>query len=213
MVIDTFILGDFQTNCFCIRADEKAQNCGIIDPGLRPGTLLQFLQDHDLIPDLIVCTHGHVDHIAGIEAVREYRPAVQVAVHKEDADMLTDPLLNLSLMAGTMVQTRPADIFYDIETTVDIAGITFHLFNTPGHTPGGICLYSAQEGLAFVGDTLFAGGIGRSDFEGGNHSLLMQNITEKLLTLPDNTRIYPGHGPATTIGREKQFNPFLPRNV
>lgn len=209
MIINTLVLGDFATNCYCVRPGEKARQCLVIDPGMEPAALLQYLQTGRLEPVMIALTHGHVDHIAGVEALRELWPKAKTAIHRDDADMLGDPNKNLSLMAGSMVMARPADILWDSEQSVDLAGMTFGLLHTPGHTPGGICLYSAEEGLAFVGDTLFAGGIGRTDFDRGDADRLIESIQSKLLTLPEITKVYPGHGPATTIRNEKRFNPFL----
>jgi glyoxylase-like metal-dependent hydrolase (beta-lactamase superfamily II) len=209
MLINTVVLGDFQTNCYCVRPDEKTRKCLVIDPGLDPAALLQYLQTERLEPAVIALTHGHVDHIAGVEAMREHWPKAKTAIHKEDADMLGDPVKNLSMMAGCMVMARPAEILWDREQDLTLAGMPFSLLHTPGHTPGGICMYSAAEGLAFVGDTLFAGGIGRTDFARSDYAQLIESIQNKLLTLPENTKIYPGHGPATTIRSEKRFNPFI----
>ncbi|MHC4553067.1 MAG: MBL fold metallo-hydrolase [Planctomycetota bacterium] len=210
MVIDTLVLGDFQTNSFCVRADEDSAECLIIDPGLNPEPLIRLLQNSELVPTAIFLTHGHVDHIGGVETVRQYWPDVQVAIHEADAGMLTDPASNLSVMAGVMVQTRPAEIILtDDDNEYQAAGLRFSLLRTPGHTPGGICLYSAAEETVFAGDTLFQGSIGRSDFPGGSHDTLIDAIKTQLLSLPASTRVYPGHGPATTVGEEKKHNPFL----
>jgi glyoxylase-like metal-dependent hydrolase (beta-lactamase superfamily II) len=123
--------------------------------------------------------------------------------------MLTDPNENLSAAAGTIFQARPAEVILDGETRIQAAGLEFKVLHTPGHTPGGMCLYDATEGIAFVGDTLFAGSVGRTDFPGGDYDQLMESIQTKLLTLPETTKVYTGHGPATTIGSEKRHNPFL----
>ena len=124
--------------------------------------------------------------------------------------MLTNPTENLSLMAGAMIQARPAEVLLDSENTFyEAAGMRFEVFHTPGHTPGGICFYAADESVIFAGDTLFAGSIGRSDFPGGNHRVLIDMIRQKLLTLPPKTAVYSGHGPTTTIGNEIASNPFL----
>lgn len=210
MKVDTVVLSDdFQANCFVVRKDEKAHDCVIIDPGFSANPLIQFLQMNKLEPSTVVLTHGHADHIGGVELIRESWPKVKAAVHAKDADMLTDPAKNLSMMAGTMIQCRPAEIIYDDEETVKLAGVTFHLLHTPGHTPGGICLYSAQQGAAFVGDTIFFGSIGRTDFPGGSMETLLEMIRTKLLVLPEKTELYTGHGPNTTVGNEKAHNPFL----
>ena len=210
MVIDTIVLGDFQTNCFCVRTNEESRECLIIDPGLEPAPLVQMLEKKGYTPVEIFLTHGHADHIGGVETIRQRWPEVKVAIHKNDADMLISPAENLSLMAGTMIQARPADILLDSEDTdYEAAGLRFQLFHTPGHTLGGICLYASEENIVFVGDTLFAGSVGRSDFPGGSHQTLIDMICQKLLTLPDQTTVYPGHGPSTTIGIERESNPFL----
>ena len=210
MIIDTVVLGDYQTNCFCVRQNEEAGDCLIIDPGMEPAPLVQMLKKNDYTPTDILLTHGHADHIGGVETLRQHWPKVRVAIHKDDATMLTRPAENLSLMAGAMIQARPAEILLNSENSdYEAAGLRFEVLHTPGHTPGGICLYASDEDILFAGDTLFAGSIGRSDFPGGNHRILIDMIRQKLLTLPEQTTVYTGHGPATTIGNEKKFNPFL----
>jgi glyoxylase-like metal-dependent hydrolase (beta-lactamase superfamily II) len=123
--------------------------------------------------------------------------------------MLTDKTANLSILAGSPFTAGKADYLIDEGDTIDKAGIQLLVIHTPGHTPGGICLYSEKDGIIFVGDTLFAGSIGRTDFPNGNMRQLIKGIRHKLLTLPEETIAYPGHGPETTIGREKAENPFL----
>jgi hydroxyacylglutathione hydrolase len=210
MIIDTIVLGDFQTNCFCVRQSQAASDCLIIDPGMGAEVLVQMLKKNDYTPVDILLTHGHADHIGGVEAIRQHWPEVRVAIHTEDATMLTSPAENLSLMGGVMVQTRPAEVLLDSENAYyQAAGLRFKVLHTPGHTPGGICLYASDEAILFAGDTLFAGSIGRSDFPGGSHALLVEMVRQKLLILPAQTTVYTGHGPATTIGNEKASNPFL----
>lgn len=209
MKIDTIPLGDFQANCYCVRKDDNAKPCVLIDPGLNPETLIHFLQRNELTPEAIVLTHGHADHIGGVETVRQYWPAVKVAIARDDAEMLTSPARNLSILAEVMVQARPAEVIFGKQRYFEAAGIRFEIIHTPGHTPGGICLYCSDEGVLFSGDTLFAGSVGRSDLSGGNHEQLIDRIKHKLLILPEQTRVYPGHGPATTLRAEKRHNPFL----
>lgn len=209
MKIDTIVLGDLEANCYCVRPEETSANCLLIDPGLNPEPLVHFLVHNELTPEIIVATHGHADHIGGIETVRQHWPAVKVAICKDDAEMLTSPAKNLSILAEVMVQARPAEICFAKERSFEAVGLRFEIIYTPGHSPGGICLYNSEEAVLFSGDTLFAGSVGRSDFPGGDHTLLIDRIKHKLLILPDQTRVYPGHGPTTTLRSEKRHNPFL----
>jgi glyoxylase-like metal-dependent hydrolase (beta-lactamase superfamily II) len=192
-----------------VRTSEQATDCLVIDTGLDAGPLLEFLDKHKLNPIAVIITHGHVDHIAGVEALRERFASITVYIHKLDAEMLTDSMSNLSFMTGDDIKVRQADCLVDEPDIIDKAGIRLRVIHTPGHTQGGICLYAEKEGLIFVGDTLFADSVGRTDFPGGNTRQLIEGIKAKLLILPDETVVYPGHGARTTIGREKANNPFL----
>ena len=209
MKIDSFILGDFQTNCYCLRTSESETDCLLVDTGLDAQPIIDFLKQNQLNPSVVILTHGHIDHIAGVTLLRQNFPDIKVAVHADDANMLSSPVKNLSIAMGQIFKTEPADIIIQNEGPAEFGPFTFDVLHTPGHTPGGICLYSAEHSLAFVGDTLFAGSIGRTDFPGASFEHLMDSIKTKLLTVPDDTTIYTGHGPATTIICEKQSNPFL----
>jgi hydroxyacylglutathione hydrolase len=209
MKIDHLILGAYQTNCYVLRSGETATDCLIVDPGLEAGDLLDFLHQHELNPVAVVLTHGHIDHMAGVAALRQEYPDTKVYIHKLDAEMLIEPRHNLSALVGVMFKTEPADVLTQDKSTVEEAGIKLDVLHTPGHTPGGICLYSKDEGVVFTNDTLFADSIGRSDFPGGSVAQLLSNIKDRLFTLPDDTKVYPGHGPETTIAHEKAHNPFL----
>ncbi len=209
MKIDQLILGAYETNCYVLRSAPAAEDCLVIDPGLDAEPLIEFLQEQHLNPVAVVLTHGHIDHIAGVAAMREQFPDVKVFIHELDAEMLTEPLTNLSAMTGMAFWTDPQDAALQERDVIEQAGIKLLVLHTPGHTPGGICLYSQDDGVAFVGDTLFADSVGRTDFPGGSMSQLLSSVKEKLFTLPGETNVYPGHGPATTIAHEKNHNPFF----
>ncbi|MHC4528966.1 MAG: MBL fold metallo-hydrolase [Planctomycetota bacterium] len=209
MKIDRLVLGAFQTNCYILRTGDSVSDCLIVDTGLEARQLLGFLQKQDLNPTAVVLTHGHVDHTAGLVALRTAFPETKVYIHNLDAEMLTGDPTNLSALSGATFTTDPADVLLKEGDLVNHAGIELQVLHTPGHTPGGISLYAKVEGIVFVVDTLFAESVGRTDFPGGSMTTLVESIKRKLFTLPDDTQVYPGHGPKTTIAHEKKHNPFL----
>jgi len=209
MEIGCLILGLYETNCYILRRDNQAGDCLIIDAGLDCAPLIDFLRQRKLSPAALVLTHGHIDHIAGINALRDNFPDIKVYIHQLDADMLEEPFSNLSAMTGAAFITGPADFTLQDGDVVEQAGVKLQVLHTPGHTPGGISLYSAEDGIVFSGDALFADSVGRTDFPGGSMPQLVTGIKDKLLTLPDETKVYPGHGPETTIAREKTYNQYL----
>jgi len=209
MKIDRLILGAYETNCYILRSGETAKDCLIVDAGLEAGQLINFLKEHKLNPVAVVLTHGHIDHIAGVAALRAEFTDIKVYIHEIDAKMLTEAEHNLSTLTGLQFSADPADLFIEDGDVIEQAGVKLQVLHTPGHTPGGICLYSKDEGIVFTDDTLFADSIGRTDFPNGSMSQLLNSIKEKLLTLPDETKVYPGHGPITTIAREKAHNQFF----
>lgn len=186
--------------------------CWIIDPGFEPQArkIIEYVQEHSLHPDAIVLTHAHADHIAGIDKVRDQLGKMPVYLAKVEWAALTDPMENFSGMLGpgfTTNVTGPIDL--PAEETLELDDTIWKILDTSGHSPGGRTLYCQELGIAFVGDALFAGGIGRVDFPHSDGEKLMQNIHKKLMTLPDETRILSGHGGETTIGRERNTNPFI----
>jgi len=209
MKIDCLVLGAYQTNCYVLRESKAATDCLIVDAGLGGSKLIDFLQEHIFNPITVALTHGHIDHIAAVTALREHYPDIKVYIHRLDAEMLTEARHNLSILSGEPFRTKPADFLVDEKMIIEEAGIKLEVLHTPGHTLGGICLYSKDEGIVFTNDTLFAESIGRTDFPGGSMSELIKSIKEKLLILPDETKVYPGHGPITTIASEKAHNQFL----
>lgn len=213
MHINKIILGAYETNSYVLRSSAADKDVLIIDTGLTPLPLINFLKQNELNPVAVVLTHGHADHIAGVTPLRQNFSDIKIAIHADDAPMLTSGGKNLSHLAGTNIETDPADLIIETEEPLELAGLILNVLHTPGHTPGGICLYSPSDSVLFSGDTLFAGSIGRTDFPGYDiekcFSQLVKNINAKLATLPADTKVLPGHGPETTIKNEKKHNPYL----
>lgn len=186
--------------------------CWLIDPGLTPqgDSMVAYVQDHSLRPAAIVLTHAHADHIGGIDEVCDRLGPLPVHLAKEEWKALTDPNENLSAMVGAPIVTQVRDpIDLAPGDTIELGATVWEIRDTSGHSPGGRTLYCAQLGIAIVGDALFAGSIGRVDFPHSDGERLMHNIHENLMSLPDETRVLSGHGPETTIGRERTSNPFV----
>jgi glyoxylase-like metal-dependent hydrolase (beta-lactamase superfamily II) len=213
MYIDRLVLVAYENNCYIVRKDEKTTNCVIIDTGLNAEPLIDFLKGKSLNPQVLILTHGHGDHIAGVELLRKNFSKIKVCIHKADSHMLTDSVSNFSSFLGAKIESSPADIIFENEGQIEFVDVKFSILHTPGHTPGGICLYNSDEKTLFSGDTLFAGSVGRTDFSGYDvqKSLkqLIAGIKNKLLVLPEDTKVLPGHGPASTIKQEKLYNPYL----
>lgn len=201
MKIKTFVVGPMQTNCYVL-SDEETGEAIIIDPGDEPEKIKKYLVQNKLKPEFIVNTHGHVDHIA---SDAEFK--LPVYIHKLDLYNLRDPLKNLSSLVGGNVKPPSQIMPLEDKDIIGTKKIKLEVIHTPGHTPGGISL--KFDKVVFSGDTLFYSGIGRTDFPGASFSQLIASIKNKLFTLSDDTRVYPGHGPASTIGQEKESNPFV----
>lgn len=210
MKVTTLMVGPLQANCYLL-AEGTGTPAAIIDPG-GDGPLIKAAVERDnLQPVVIIDTHGHIDHIAANSYLRELYQ-IPLLIHAADADSLTDPVLNLSALGLGNAGSLPPDRLLRDGDEIEVGALRLEVLHTPGHTPGGICLLLKQIGatdIVFTGDTLFAAGVGRTDFPGGSMEELMNSIRNKLLVLPEDTVIYPGHGPASTIGREKASNPFL----
>lgn len=203
MIVKCVPVGTLDTNCYIVGCEESGDAL-VIDPGAEPDKILAVLLASGLACRLIVNTHGHADHIMANRAVKEATGA-PIAIHKNDAHALSDPVANLSVLVPPRAQDAPSpppDRLLEEGDAVAAGSVRLCVVHTPGHTPGSISLVG--EGLVFSGDTLFAGGgIGRTDFPGGSYETLLDSIEKKLFALPSQTVIYPGHGPSTTIGEER----------
>tara|TARA_Y100000590_G_scaffold213510_1_gene242000 strand:- start:8802 stop:9401 length:600 start_codon:yes stop_codon:yes gene_type:complete len=189
-----------------ILGSEDSGDCVIIDPGGEPDRVLEEVETLELRVGMILNTHGHGDHVGGVAGIKNATNATY-GIHEADAGMLkSDNSWIATMMPGFQDPPEP-DINVIHEQILEVGDIRIRVIETPGHTQGGVCYYT--EGLLFTGDTLFQGSIGRSDLPGGNGRLLIQNILSRLMSLPTDTIVYPGHGPESTVGREKLTNPFL----
>lgn len=204
MLIRTVTVGPFFENCY-LMADEKTKEAWIIDPGAEAGRIKSEIQKADVKPVKILLTHAHGDHIAAVDELRDFYQ-IPVLIHEKDHPLLISPEENLSAAFGMPISARPADGFLKAGEKLALGNLNFEVIETPGHTPGGITIYG--EKVAFTGDALFAGSIGRYDFPHSDGQTLFRSL-KRLLELPDDTTVYSGHGPATTIGQERKSNPFL----
>ncbi len=204
------ISNPFQQNTFVVSHADTSE-CLIIDPGLEPDKIVQVLEEQNLTPTAILITHGHSDHIGGNHAIKARWPECAIVIGGGDAAKLTDPTLNLSADYGTAITSPPADKTVADGDVFTAAGLALEVLEIPGHSIGHVVyLYRDGSPMAlFGGDVLFAGSIGRTDFPDGDFQQLADAIHGKLFTLDDETVVYPGHGPETTIGAEKRANPFV----
>lgn len=201
-------LGPLQTNCYVL--SNKNNSCLIIDPGEESEKLSSFIHRKGFKPLAVILTHAHFDHIGAVDGIREEFD-IPVYVHEKEEAWLLDPALNGSQFfeIGKLIKVKPAEYVIRNEKEMQIGEFTFQVFETPGHSPGSISFYFKDDKLVVAGDALFNGSIGRTDLPGGNHRQLLSSIHDKLLTLPEETVVLPGHGSATTIGKEMDSNPFL----
>jgi glyoxylase-like metal-dependent hydrolase (beta-lactamase superfamily II) len=186
-------------------------DCLIVDPGLEPDKILDHLDRAQLAPAAILNTHGHSDHIAGNAALKARWPECPLVIGAGDADKLADPVKNLSAPFGLQLISPEADTLVREGQSYQAAGLDLHVLEVPGHSCGHVVFVwkGGSPWIVFAGDVLFAGSVGRTDFPDGSFRQLARAIQDKLFTLPDDTRVLPGHGPPTTIGEERRFNPFV----
>ena len=212
--IQAFVDPNFAENAYVVSvpSDDGNRIGWVIDPSFAPAvdSLVEYAITERITVEKILLTHGHGDHIAGTDKVHRVFPAAQVGIHPSDRPMLADGRRNLSAMFGIDLSVEtPADLDLIVGMILLLRGLSWQVLDTSGHSPGGVSFYCAQAGVVFTGDALFPGSIGRTDFPGSNGRQLLINIRRNLLTLSDETVVYAGHGPPTTIGIERKSNPFL----
>ncbi|MBA7680576.1 Hydroxyacylglutathione hydrolase GloC [subsurface metagenome] len=204
MIYRKLTVGPLATNCYIV-GSEPGKEGVIIDPADEAGMILTNVKELKLDIKLILLTHGHIDHVGALKEVKEATGA-EVAIHCDDAEILLQ-CFSVNILGLSYPLPSLPDRLLEDRDSIDIGDLHFSVLHTPGHTPGGICIL--VDRVVFSGDTLFNYGIGRCDLPGGDYSQLMKSINTKLMVLPDDTAVYPGHGPSTTIGAERQGNPFL----
>lgn len=194
------------TNCYVV-SNEETSECFLVDPGAYSDKVIAYIREHELKPQAILLTHGHFDHIMGLDGVLREFP-IPVYAQEEEEILLKDASYNASVSYGPAYTFSGASYIKDGQI-LELAGMTIRAIHTPGHTIGGCCYYIESEHVLFSGDTLFHDSVGRTDFPTGSQSQLVRSIREKLLGLPEETVVCPGHMSETTIGHEKKYNPFL----
>jgi hydroxyacylglutathione hydrolase len=205
MILETLVVGPFASNCYIVGSESSKQGI-VIDPGAEANVILNTVEKLGLTIPLIVATHTHIDHVGALAPVKDGTGAKFALQGSETGPGVLSRVLS-SMAGGSMSQLPKPDRLLKDGDTIDVDDLHFTVLHTPGHSPDGISLYG--HGIVFTGDALFNYGIGRTDFPGCSYDQLMESIQNKLMTLPDDTIIYPGHGPSSTIGEEKKGNPFL----
>lgn len=207
MIFDIVVVGPLGVNCFILGCEETKEGV-VVDPGADAGRILDRVRALGLAIRTVINTHGHFDHVGGNKEVLETTGA-RLMIHRDDVYFLSraaDVAANYGL---TTENSPPPDELLEEGMTVTFGKHTLKVLHTPGHTPGGCCLLLEGEGKVITGDTLFAESVGRTDFPGSSHEVLITSIRTKLLPLPDETQVFPGHGEASSIGREKRYNSYL----
>ena len=205
MIFRKLVVGPLASNCYIIGSESGNEGI-IIDPGAEGDVILNNVRELALDVKYIVLTHGHMDHVGALKEVKEVFSTAEIVIHSAEAELLREQPVSKLLGLSPISLPLPDRLLEDGET-IHAGGLQFLVLHTPGHTSGGICLLVAE--MLFSGDTLFNCGVGRTDLPTGSYDELMNSIHTKLLILPDNATVYPGHGPDTTIGAERQGNPFL----
>ena len=204
--VEQYVVGPVQTNCYFAVNDETKEMI-LIDPGANADRLIQIIEEEKLNPVAILLTHGHFDHIGAANEVREHY-GIKIYASCDEEKLLASPARNLSNAYGMSLRVT-ADVLHNDGDILELAGLKIKAIHTPGHTAGGTCYYIESDKTLMSGDTLFAGSVGRTDYPTASSAAMMESLHDKLCKLPDDTDVYPGHGEFTTIGYEKQNNPFM----
>jgi hydroxyacylglutathione hydrolase len=207
MILETVVVGPLEVNCYVLGCEKTGKGV-VIDPGADPDRIIPAFSGHGLKIIHVLNTHGHFDHVGGNRKILEATGA-DLLIHEADVPLLSRASASAAVY-GLRTENSPLPDRYLVDgMVIPVGTYEIKILHTPGHTPGGCCLL--VDGIVITGDTLFADSVGRTDFPGGSMEALMKSIGDKLLSLPEDTVVYPGHGPSTTIGRETVHNPYLAR--
>jgi glyoxylase-like metal-dependent hydrolase (beta-lactamase superfamily II) len=205
--VEKFVLGGVGTNCY-IAINEETKECFLVDLAIYSREMVSHIKKSGLQVKGILLTHGHFDHIMGVKEFVHEIPTT-IYAHEGEREFLRNPVLNFSATMGMGECKIEEVVLLKENQSINLAGFDIIILHVPGHTPGGCSYYLPNEKVVFTGDTLFNGSVGRSDFPGGDSTLLLSSIKDKLLSLPEDTKVYPGHVEETTVGKEKKTNPFF----
>jgi len=206
MTVEKLVVGAVMTNCYIV-SDGETKDAIVIDPGANANKIAEKIREGGLVLRAILLTHGHFDHILAAEELRR-EFSVKLYCSEAEREICMDPVLNVGQQFGCARSVVPDETFVDGQI-LSFGSLSFKVLITPGHTKGGACFYFSGEGILFSGDTLFFESVGRTDFPGGSANVLVDSVENQLFSLPDTTKVYPGHGPATSIAYEKENNPYV----
>jgi len=207
VILEGFPVGPIQANCYIV-GDENSGKGVVIDPGDEVDRILSRIKEHSLHVELILNTHGHFDHVGGNKKLKEATGA-KIAIHPDDAHYLDKLSQSAAVWGMSAEDSPPPDLLLSDGQILEVGGLKFKVLHTPGHSPGSVSFLIDDAQIVFTGDLIFAGSIGRTDFPGGDYNALIQSVRKKIFPIGDDYRILSGHGPATTVGHEKQYNPFF----